>query len=38
MNTIISTRPNSPSRRNATAQGNRKMVSMSKMMNSMATT
>ena len=36
-NTTISTRPNSPRRRNETAHGNRKMVSMSNTMNSIAT-
>ncbi len=38
MNIAISTSPNSPSSRNVTAHGNRKIVSMSKMMNSIATT
>jgi hypothetical protein len=38
MNTAISTSPNRPSDRNETAHGNRKIVSMSKMMNSIATT
>ena len=37
MNTAISINPNSPSERNETAHGNRKIVSMSKMMNSIAT-
>ena len=37
MNTAISTRPNNPSERNETAHGNRKIVSISKMMNNIAT-
>ena len=38
MNTAISINPNNPSRRNETAHGNRKIVSTSKMMKSIATT